>query len=342
MDMLSCNIGGIASRTPVNLGEAVHKVMNSAMPEYTVMPLEHTPQYLLFGFWRRTGMESYSFIVVIGDRYRGQVATEVGINTRNKYPYYSLSSKPQLGTFGFRERSTVLMTGDNWAHIYRSKNEMNRVVNEAIVMYAAQGLRILNDKIGIEVEKAKSTWIPLYEEWQLAEQAGPCDSKCRYPNLQNEEIVRNYIDKKINEPITMRFLGKLRSNYKEADFLNCQVYLMCRTMEFIESGYNLEFGATTNNSSNDKSNKNRITWADITGKSVSKEEVKVENIQKPRDMTDAPNDVILSLTGRFGQDMTVHLTNNDDERAIEFAFYKSLSVMEGIYRPNAFFSNAFN
>lgn len=339
MDMLVGGVGGIASRTPVNLGEVVLNATRKILPEYELMNLEHTPKYLVFGLWRQVGYGRYTYIVIMGERYRGLIAAEVATNIRPRLPYYRWSDKPQLGTFGFRERVGVMISGFDYSHSYRSQMELERVIRDVLIVYCGQAVHDLGERVAVLVEKSRSTWQPLYEEWRLAEEAYRDSHKggsLRYDGLSNEEEVRNFILRQLEDERVVRFLGTLKSNYKDSHFLNCHTFLMARGLEFLDGAAQRpadDSGEQVKPSRLDGAEK--ITWDDIMGDNGPKEEESAPKVST-RNMGEPFDDLTMSLTGRLQQSISVKFSDDPKERHWQYCFYKTLSVMEGIYVKPSF------
>lgn len=336
-------LDGIASRTPINLGEIVNKTMRSVMSDYEPMSLEHSPMYLLFGFKRQLGRDNFSYIILEGDRRSGKITAEVAVSIVNKIPYYRLGDMPLLGTFGFRGRVCEILNGTDMSHQYYSRDMLEQVVHELVSVYCNQALRVMNDRVDLAVKRSKSIWEPLYKEWQDAERAVNDDKELekRYGTVDNEIEVRNFILKKIKEEQVLRFLGKLRSNYLDKDFLNCQVYLMAHGLEFLSENDTLESLVNIKLAKEPKPNSNRITWSDIMGPSDAGSEfggmgAAGFDTKKQKGMAEAFDDVTQYLTGRIPQTACVDLGQDEQERHWNYCFYKTFAVLEGLYTSQSF------
>lgn len=336
MDMLVSGVGGIASRTPVNLGEVVLNATRKILPEYELMQLEHTPKYLVFGLWRQVGYGRYTYIVIMGERYRGLISAEVATNIRPRLPYYRWSDKPQLGTFGFRERVGIMISGFDYSHVYRSQAELERVIRDVLIVYCGQAAHDLGDRAGVLIEKSRSTWQPLYEEWRLAEEAyreAHKTGNLRYEGLNNEAEVRSFIQRQLEDEMVVRYLGTLRSNYKDEHFLNCHTFLMSRGLEFLDGAAAQEGPESFVKSRLEGAEK--ITWDDIMDAGGPQADDAGPAVLA-RDMGEPFDDLTMHLTGRLQQSVAVKFSSDPKERHWQYCFYKTLSVMEGIYVQPSF------
>ncbi len=330
--------GCIASKTPVNLGEYVNRAMSSYLAEYQPMEVENTPESVLFAFRRQVRHERYSFVIIQGARNSGKLTAEIAVNVRNKIPYYKMSDKPELGKFGVRDRVCWIMAGVDSSHVYNSTEMLEKVLHEIITVYVHQSMRRIFEVTDVEFEKNMSTWMPLYEEWQLAEQASTSLDRLKYFDLENEDLVRSYVEKNVLYGNNFhRFLGGLRSQFKDVGFFNCFVYLMGRALEFLtppEDVVVAEAPAVEEVTKQDNANPStaRIYWTDIFGPSNAQLSQAPAPL-KIRDRDEPLEDVTWSLTGRVPQSLCVKLSSDPEERRLEYAFYTVMAVMEGIYRP---------
>ncbi len=330
--------GCIASKTPVNLGEYVTKAMRSYLAEYQPMEVEGTPESVLFAFWRQVRHERYAFVIIQGARNYGKVTAEIAVNVRNKIPYYKMSDKPELGKFGVRDRVCWIMAGVDSSHVYSSIDMLEKVLHEIITVYVHQSMRRIFEVTDVEFEKNMSTWMPLYEEWQLADQASTSLDRLKYLDLENEDLVRSYLEKNvIYGNYFHRFLGGLRSQFKDVGFFNCFVYLMGRALEFLnppkeDAVYAAPALEEETKQEAANPSKARIYWSDIFGPSNAQLS-QAPTPLKIRDRAEPLEDVTLSLTGRVPQSLCVKLSSDPEERRLEYAFYTVMAVMEGIYRP---------
>ena len=316
--------------------------MRSALSDYEPMYLEHSPNYLMFGFWRQIGLDGHSFIVIEGDRNSGRVTAEIATNTVKTIPYYRLSDTPVLGTFGFRARVCDILGGFDSSHMYSSKDELERVMQEIITVYCHQGMRLMTEKVELAVKKAKSLWGAIYEEWLLAEQTVKDDGTGkRYRDLANEEEVRAFVASKLEDETVMRFMGKLRSKYKDDEFLNSHVYFMARGLDFLDERDTLDTLANSQMqlqvNNRQPASGNRITWSDIVGRDegVTDAEKVLKAVKRNKGMTEPLPDLTWYLTGRMPQDISVKLGEEERERHWNYCFYKTFAVLEGLYRPQA-------
>lgn len=319
--------GLIASRTPIQFRPAVEAAVRQSLPEYEQIINDTTSEYILLGYHRLVRDERHIFMLIQGARYSGRICGEIGISHVNKFPYYRLSDEPNLGTLGYRERVGKLVNGQDFAHAYGSNSELVKVLRDLVGGYLVQSMRLIGERTEFEIEKAKSTWLPIYEEWQLAEDSMELGAERRYPGLVFEDEARAFIQNALVSHQYDRFLGPLKFKYRDAKFFSGHVYLMARGLEFLTPPKAAKQAADPAQAAPETSAKRMITWADILGPVPSP---KTPAYDVKKDLPEPLGDAIAGITGRHPQSSCVTLSSSDEARRLEYAFLKSFSVVEAL------------
>lgn len=319
----------VATRTPIQFGPAVTAMLSMIIPEYRSIFSEQTADYLLYGFHRAPEPDRNFFVVIQAARNTGLVTAEVGLSVTNKFPYYKWSDSPKLGTFGYRERVALLMSGSDFSHKYNSANELTGCLRTLVGTFVVQSLRMLKDDISLSIEKARATWVPLYKEWLAAERDVIPGSELRYEGLQNEEAVASFIRGVLSSRKFDRFLGPQKFRYRTPEFFHCHVYLMAQALDFLVPPEAPDAPAEAAPVAAEAPRPQRmITWADIMGAPVPKK------VEKPAEklLKEGPalGDAVVGMCGRQPQSACVSLSRDAGMRRMEYAFLKSFSAVEAL------------
>ncbi len=323
---------GIASRTPIRVYPTIQEAVRLHFMDFKEAFKYSSKDSLIFGFVKPIGDDCHAFLVVQAAKYRGSICTEWGISPVERYPYYKKSESLSIGTLAFRDRSTVILSGEDCSYGY-SLNDLSRVLARHFSTYASPALRNFWDAVRPEISMAQHIWCPLYEDWKQAEEkVDPIGIK-KFPELEREEEADEFLRNQVLGTNRFdRFLGPLKRRYEENTFYDCHLYLMASALEFLNPPpLNVQ---ETKTSAMLPNYKKALTWADILGPAPTH-----KNARKQREVPrvdevkrDPMEDPIRGILGRDEQSICVKLDESDEHmRSLEFAFMKSLSALEVLF-----------
>lgn len=328
--------GQVASQTPIRFAPAIEQIFRYELQGYTQTFSEVTSEYLLFGYCREARENQFLHVLVQGARFAGKIVTEVGISRRKEFPYYKWSDEPKLAVGGVRERTTWLMSGQDFSVRYASHDDLMKALRDLVVGQSAPALRTLGEMAGPHLYREQQTWQPLYEDWVTAEAKARASGGAaqRYPDLVNEEEATDLVQELLMSRKFDQLLGPLKFKYRDSRFFNCHMYLFARGLEFLDPPAAPQQPApepVSEEQESDNRSPRMLTWADILGPPPKKEDEGKKKAEQPTPLGDA----IAGINGRHPQSMCLELSLDPTERHREFAFLKSLAALEAFYEEGA-------
>ncbi len=290
----------MSTRTSIRIGTVVEEAMKQKLPGYTKVTEEYTSQYLLFGYTKPVLGHYHSWVLFQASREFGAVTCEVGVSRTQEYPYYRFLDRPRLGVSGFRARTRHILKGLE-ARTTRSYNGPDTLIScvQELTAEAASASQKLLELAVPRLAEEYAIWQPFYTEWQQAEALAQDSPDRRYPGLIGETVARRILHATLASGHYDGFLGAKKFRYREADFLNCHVYLLAKALAFIDPPENHDMA-----------------------------QLKLDPGQDPAKILYDP---IASLTGRTEQDEAVVLPGGVLQRAPEWAFLRSFAALEAFF-----------
>ncbi len=290
----------MSTRTSIRIGTVVDEAMKQRLPGYTKVTEEYTSQYLLFGYTKPVLGHYHAWVLFQASREFGAVTCEVGVSRTQEYPYYRFLEQPKLGISGYRARARHLLKGveARTTKPYSGPDTLTAAILELAAEAASASSRLL--EIGIpRLAEEYAVWQPLFTEWQQAEAMANDSHDRRYPGLVGETVARRILHRTLAEGRYDGYLGAKKFRYREADFLNCHVYLLAKALAFVDPPEPHEITA-----------------------------LKLDPGQDPEKILYDP---IASLTGRTEQDEAVVLPRRILDLAPDWAFLRSFAALEAFF-----------
>ncbi|MBI3929415.1 MAG: hypothetical protein HY319_27970 [Armatimonadetes bacterium] len=291
----------MSTRTTIRFGSILEAIRKEKLPQFEPFLHEITHSNLLYGY--RLGLPSgyYGFILVQASRQFGRLACEVAVSRDDSFPYHRFYDRPRLGVIGFRERVYRLNRGRDELTRYAGPEKLSDVLMHLVGVDAEVALGRLHELVLPIAEKEVDCWLPLYRDWLLAER-GPLGEEpgFRYHNLAAEPAAHDFLHETLLNGSFDRYLGPLKFRYRDPNFMNCHIYLLARSLDFLE--------------------------APPPGEQTPAE----------REVEDGPlADAIPALTGRSPQVESITWASSPAVSVMQYALLKSLSAVQACFSPEA-------
>ena len=275
--------------------------MKDRLPGYDRFLEEYTHQYLLYGYRKPVLGHFYAFVLFQASKSFGGLTCEVGLSRTETYPYYRYYDKPSIGVGGFRARTTHVLKGleATTTRMYAGPDVLLGHVMDLVSEAITAGNKLIKDTVP-RVAEQYLIWQPLYEQWLKAEQtANSNEDGLRYGNLIGEAVARQILHDCLRNGNLDSFLGPKKFRYRDANFLNCHVYLLAKALAFVEPPEDHEL-----------------------------QTIEIDPDQDPEKIL---FDAIGAIAGRVEQPDAIELSPGILKRVPEWAFVRSFAALEALY-----------
>ena len=226
---------GLGTRTPIRFGSALEKAVRKNMKDYQLFQQFTSPNYLLYVYTRPIGERFICFVLFQGARFQGKLTSEIGISRRLKYPYFPAVLQPFMAVDGTRDRiGNLMFQGDDKWWEYSNQQALEAILNDLTGEMLGRAIYILMDSYASKLDSEINSWERFYTDWmEEDEKAGVSPLGSRYPNLQDEAAVTEFVKASMERGTYDRWMG-LKNKQKILDDprrLHCFIYMVGRLMQ---------------------------------------------------------------------------------------------------------------
>lgn len=291
----------MSTRTSIRIGSILDSSMMDRLPGYERVLEEYTSQYLLFGYRKPILGHYFATVLFQAAKNFGGLTCEVGLSRRKDFPYYRYYDKPSIGVAGFRARTTHVLKGleATTTRLYAGPDVLLGHIMDLVSEAITAGNKLIELSVPRVAEQFQ-IWQPLYIQWTEAEaSARPQTNGDRYPDLVGETIAREILHDCLRSGHFDSFLGPKKFRYRDANFLNCHVYLLAKALAFVEP--------------------------------PEPEEVHPLEMDPTQDPDKILFDAIGAICGRSEQTEAIELSDKILQRVPQWAFLRSFAALEALF-----------